>query len=161
MATPMWLRATLRLRSVPFEELHHPAAYAALEVARSEHFSDDRMAKVVMVMADGRPVELILPASRYVNLVRVRGLLNARAVRLASEEEMEMYFTGCEVGAVPPLRHCADIPVLMDRSLLVEGPILFQAGTHEDAVRVDFNDWFEMVRPRVADFGIPAEPVSV
>src|SRR5262249_44692262 len=98
MATPMWVRTTLRLRGIPFEELHHPGAAPAQEAARREHFSGHRVAKVVVVMADGKPVELILPASRLVDLGRVRMVLGAREVRLASEEEMGMYFVGCEVG---------------------------------------------------------------
>jgi Ala-tRNA(Pro) deacylase len=160
MATPLWIRKMLELRGIPFEELHHPDAYTAQEVAQREHFSGHRVAKVVVVIVDGRPVELILPASRLVDLDRVQVVLNARQVRLASEEEMERYLSDCELGAVPPLRHWKDVTVLMDRSLNVEGDILFQAGTHADAIRLSFRDWYEMVNPQVATFGKPAEVVA-
>jgi Ala-tRNA(Pro) deacylase len=108
-------------------------------------------------MADGRPVELILPASRHVDLERVQTVLHAHELRLATEEEMEKFFTDCEVGAIPALRQWKGVDVLMDRSLNVEGPILFQAGTHADAVRLNFRDWFEMVNPQVATFSEPGE----
>jgi hypothetical protein len=50
----------------------------------------------------------------------------------------------------------------MDRSLNAEGDILFQAGTHTDAIRLNFRDWYELVRPQVATFSRePAEPVHV
>jgi Ala-tRNA(Pro) deacylase len=153
----MWIRKTLKIRGIPFQELHHPEVYTAQEVAQREHFSGHRVAKVVVVMADGRPVELILPASRHVNLDRVRQILGAQAVRLADEREMEWYFTDCEPGAVPALRHWSGVPVLMDRSLNVEGDILFQTGTHQDAVRLNFDDWYELVKPQVASFCAPAE----
>ena len=39
----------------------------------------------------------------------------------------------------------------------VPGDILFQAGTHCEAVRMGFEDWFQMVNPRVGSF---SEPVS-
>jgi hypothetical protein len=45
----------------------------------------------------------------------------------------------------------------MDRSLNVEGDILFQAGTHSDAVRLSFRDWYELVNPQVATFSEPEE----
>ena len=157
MATPTWIRQMLALRGIPYEELHHPEVYTAQEVAQREHFSGHRVAKVVVVMADGRPVELILPASHHVNLDRVRAVLRAREIRLATEAEMEKYFTDCEVGAIPALRHWKDVNVLMDRSLNVEGPILFQAGTHADAVRLNFRHWYEMVNPQVAAFSEPGE----
>ncbi len=157
MATPLWIRKMLERRGIAFEELHHAEVYTAQEVAQREHVSGHRLAKVVVVMADGRPVELVLPASRHVNLDRVRTVLHAHDIRLASEAEMEKFFTGCEVGAIPALRHWKDVDVLMDRSLQVEGDILFQAGTHADAVRLNFRDWYEMVNPQVATFGEPAE----
>jgi Ala-tRNA(Pro) deacylase len=131
--------------------------YTAQEVAQREHVSGHRVAKVVVVMADRQPVELILPASRHVNLKRVQAVLNAEEVRLASEAEMEGFFADCEVGAIPPLRHWSGVRVLMDRALNVEGDILFQAGTHMDAVRLRFRDWCEMVNPQVASFSEPAE----
>jgi len=157
MATPQWIRKMLEQRGIAFEELHHPEAYTAQAVAQREHMSGHRVAKVVVVMIDDRPAELILPASRHVNLDKVRQVLKAREVRLASEDEMAAYFTDYEVGAVPPLRHWKELPVLMDRSLNVEGDILFQAGTHSDAVRLNFRDWYEMVKPQIASFSeLPA-----
>ena len=156
MATPEWVRKVLQLRGVPFEELRHPQAFTAQEVAHQEHFSGHRVAKVVVVMADGQPVELVLPAARQVRLDRVRALLGAAEVRLATEEEMAQFFTDCEVGAVPPLRHWPGVDVLIDRSLEVGGDILFQAGTHADAVRLNFRDWYKLVRPQVGSFTEPA-----
>jgi Ala-tRNA(Pro) deacylase len=147
----------LERRGVRFEELHHLEAYTAQEVAQREHMSGHRVAKVVVVIADGRPVELILPASRHVSLERVRTVIPAQEVRLATEDEMVKFFSDCEVGAMPALRHWTDVDVLMDRSFTVEGDILFQAGTHADAVRLNFRDWYEMVQPRVATFSEPGE----
>jgi Ala-tRNA(Pro) deacylase len=157
MATPLWIRKMLEMRGIDYQELHHDAAYTAQQVAQREHVSGHRVAKVVVALAAGRPLELILPASRHVDLDRVRRVLNAGDVRLATEPEMEKFFTDCEVGAVPPLRHWQDVNVLMDKSLTVEGDILFQAGTHADAIRLNFRDWFELVQPQVANFTEPAE----
>jgi Ala-tRNA(Pro) deacylase len=159
MATPMWVRTMLLHRGIPFMELHDPEErYTAQEVARREHFSGHRVAKVVVAMIDGRPTELILPASRRVNLEKVRAVLHAREARLASEGEMEKCFPDCQVGAIPALRHGRDAGVLMDRSLDGQGDILFQAGTHQDAIRLDFRDWYEMVQPQKATFAEPADP---
>jgi Ala-tRNA(Pro) deacylase len=145
----------LEQSGVSFEEMHHPEAYTAQALAQREHFSGHRVAKVVVAMVDGRPVELILPASRRVRLDRVQRLLAAREVRLATEKEMEEYFKDCETGAIPPLRHWQNVEVLMDTSMQVPGDILFQAGTHCDAVCMRFEDWFRVVNPPVASFSEP------
>lgn len=155
MATATWVRDELDRQGVAYREMHHPESYTAQEVAHQEHISGHRVAKVVVVMADGRPVELILPASRRVQLERVCELLQARDVRLATEDEMDHYFNDCERGAIPALRHWRDVEVLMDGWLMGRGDILFQAGTHCDAIRMRFDDWFTMVNPRVEMFSEP------
>jgi Ala-tRNA(Pro) deacylase len=142
-------------RGVPFEELHHSEAFTAQEVAQREHVSGHRLAKVVVAMADEKPVELIVPASRHVDLERARTALHAHTIRLATEDEMENCFTDCEVGALPALRHWPGVEVLMDPSLNVEGDIVLQAGTHADAIRMKFRDWYEMVHPQVATVTAP------
>jgi Ala-tRNA(Pro) deacylase len=155
MAVATWVHDELEQRGLPFEEVHHLDAYTAQAVAQREHVSGHRVAKVVVAMVDGKPVELILPASRNVVLERVGDLLGAREVRLATEAEMRQYFSDCEVGAMPALRHWNDVDVLMDETMRVPGDILFQAGTHSDAVRMRFDDWFALVNPRVDSFSVP------
>jgi Ala-tRNA(Pro) deacylase len=156
MATATWVRDELNRRGIAYQELHHPAAYTAQEVAQREHISGHRVAKVVCVMADGRPVELILPASRRVRMDWVRRLLRARELRLATEEEMERLFGDCELGAMPALRHWRGVEVILDGNLCVEGDILIQGGTHCDAVRMKFDDWVEQLDARVELLSEPA-----
>jgi Ala-tRNA(Pro) deacylase len=156
MATATWIREELDRQGIAYQELHHPDAYTAQEVAQKEHISGHRVAKVVGVMADGRPVEVILPASRRVRLDCVRDLLGAREVRLATEEELCRHFTDCEPGAIPALRHWQDVEVLMDGNLSGGGDIFLMAGTHRDALRMRFDDWFAMVKPRVELLSEPA-----
>jgi Ala-tRNA(Pro) deacylase len=151
----MWIKNMLRKRGVPYEEYTHREAFTAQQLAQVEHMSGHRVAKVVIAMADGLPVELILPATRRVDLDKLRTVLGAFAIRLATETEMEDFFPGCEPGAIPPLDHWPGVPVVMDASMRVAGTILFQAGTHQDAILAHFLDWFDAVKPRVADFTEP------
>jgi hypothetical protein len=85
----------------------------------------------VAVIAAGRPVELILPASRRVVLDRVRTALGSLDVRLATEGEVERYFPGTEPGAIPALRHWEGVELLMDDAMRVEGDIVLQGGRTE------------------------------
>ena len=149
MATATWVRDELEEHGIAYEELHHPEAYTAQRVAQREHISGHRVAKVVCVIMSGRPVELVVPASRRVNLEQTRDLLRAGEMRLASEDELQRYFTGCETGAIPALRHWQGIEVVMDGHLRVDGDIFIVGGTHRDAVRMRFDDWFDLVQPRV------------
>lgn len=155
MATAAWIKTMLDMRGVPYEELRHRVAFTARDVARREHVDSHCVAKVVVVLADWKPVELILPADRRVVLERVRKLLGATEVRLATEAEMDRYFDECETGAIPPLRHWKHVTVLMDASLEGLDDLVFQAGTHEDAIRLKFRDWARLIRPLVESFTEP------
>ena len=88
MTSTGWIKEMLDKWGVAYESLHHRIAFTAQEVAQSQHVSGNSLAKVVVIIADGRPVELILPASRRAELDRVRKLLGANVIRLASEAEM-------------------------------------------------------------------------
>ena len=149
MATATWIRNELEQRGIAYEERQHPDAYTAQQVAQHEHVSGHRVAKVVCVMADGAPLELVLPASRRANLGVVRQVLGADEIRLATEEELSQFFTDCEVGAIPALRHGKGVDVIMDGHLRCDGDIFILGGTHRDALRMRFDDWFALVNPRI------------
>lgn len=36
--------------------------------------------------------------------------------------------------------------------------IVFQGGTHRDAIQMDYQDWFKMVRPHVEHFAVHRRP---
>ena len=159
MSTATWIRDELEQQGVSYQEMHHPEAFTAQAVAQREHVSGHHVAKVVIVMVNDRPIELILPASRRVVLDELRDLLGTAEVRLATEDEMDRCFTDCERA---PSRRCAT-----GRGwkcgwtrLRTNGDIVFQGGTHSDAVRLCFDDWFRMVRPRVERFSAPANDRS-
>ena len=44
----------------------------------------------------------------------------------------------------------------MDGNLCTRGDIVLLGGTHRDAIRMNFDDWFDMVNPRVEEFSEPA-----
>jgi len=145
MAIATWVRDELEQRGIPYEEREHEEAFTAQQVAQREHMSGHRVAKVVCVLADGRPIEVVLPASRRIMLDWVQELLGAGHIRLAKEDEMQGWFADCEVGALPALRHYRGVDVIADANLTTDGDILILGGTHRDAIRMKFDDWFEMV----------------
>lgn len=154
MATVPWIKSMLESGHVAYQESRHATAITAQEVAEKEHISGRRTAKVVVLIADGRPAQLVLPASLDVDLAAARRALGAREARLATEAEMEDLFRDCELGAEPPLPHWPGVELWADEALLAEPEILFQAGTHQDAVRMATRDWAALTNPKAASFAV-------
>jgi Ala-tRNA(Pro) deacylase len=142
----------LRENGVPFEVQHHPRAITAQEVAATEHVPGQMLAKVVMVLADGEMVMLTLPAPYQVDLEKVGKVLGAEEARLAEEEEFEVIFPDCEVGAMPPFGNLYELPVYVEEALAEDETIFFRAGTHTDTMSVRYADFEQLVEPTVAEF---------
>jgi Ala-tRNA(Pro) deacylase len=150
---PRWIASTLEAEHVPYRIRHHRPCFTAQEVAAAEHVSGHRLAKVVAVMADGEMVFVVLPASKRLDLRAVSKSLNCGNCRLATELEMAEWFPDCEVGAIPPLPHRDGITLLADKRLAeADGPIVFQAGTHEDAIELSPADWQRIAHPQMGQF---------
>jgi Ala-tRNA(Pro) deacylase len=142
----------------------HPQAFTARDVAAIEHISPWIMAKVVMVVADGKMVMTVLSANTLVDLTRLSGLLGARVIRLAEEMEFQPIFADCEPGAMPPFGNLYNLPVYVDRSLADEEFFVFQAGTHKITLRIAFSSYEELVKPVIGDFGVELKlenPVNI
>ena len=148
------IKAYLRHHRVEFDAQHHPLAYTAQDVAACEHLPSQLMAKVVMVVADGKLAMLVLPASRRVDEERAASALNAEVVRLATEEEFASTFADCEVGAMPPFGNLYSIPVYVDNELVEDETITFQAGTHTWTISLKYADFERLVGPTVADLAL-------
>lgn len=106
-------------------------------------------------MVDDQPALAVLAADRLVDLDRFREACGARSVRLASEAECGPLYSDCEMGAMPPFGPLYKQPVVVDKSLTSDPEIVFNGGSHREAIRMRYRDFEELVKPTVADFGIP------
>lgn len=146
------LSAYLRENCVPYTIHHHPAASTAFAIAASEHIPPHTFAKVVMVFIDGRMAMLVVPADTRVDLVRLADVIGAREICLADEREFVPLFPDCEPGAMPPFGNLYGLPVYLDRDLAEGETIMFQAGTHRDAIMMRSEDFIRLARPFITSF---------
>jgi len=155
------LEAYLREQQVPFTRQQHRVAYTAQDVAASEHIPGKQMAKVVMVFADGMLTMLVLPATHRVDFVRAGAAIGAKSIYLVGERELAMALPDCDVGAMPPFGNLYNLPVYVDRMLMEDEAIVFQAGTHTDTIAMKYADFARLIKPVVAEFAchkLDAEP---
>jgi Ala-tRNA(Pro) deacylase len=146
------LNAYLDHEGVHYDVLPHPEAFRAAEIAHTLHTSEKEMAKVVIVKVQERFVMTVLPASWNVDLLRLKTFLATHQVRLATEEEITGLFPDCELGAMPPFGNLYGLPVYVDQSLTEDEEIVFQAGTHSDAIRMRYWDFASLAFPVVGEF---------
>jgi Ala-tRNA(Pro) deacylase len=145
----------LQQRGIAFQTLSHSPTYAAQRLAQVVHVPGEEVAKVVLLRADDGFVLAVLPATRSVDLSRLREIVGADRVDLASEPECGSHFPDCELGALPPFGSKYGMRTLVDRSLSEDEEIVFEGNTHHEAIRMKFRAYMELERPRLADFSHP------
>ena len=68
-----------------------------------------------------------------------------------SEQEIFELFPDCEVGAQPPFGNLYGLAVFVSPELAANEFITFNGGTHEDAVRLRYEDFQRLAQPAVLD----------
>ena len=149
----MRLQAYLERMGIPFEMHRHESAWTAQDLAEREHVSGHRVIKPVLVRADGQFLLCALPASHRVDLRALRIELGCDKMDLADEQTLGEVFEGCEVGAEPPIGAIFGLPTVMDESLFSQDRVMFQAGSHSEAVTMSLADYRRIAQPGVAHFG--------
>ena len=91
----------------------------------------------------------VVPASYHVDLALLKASAGAQKVELATEQEFKDKFPDCETGAMPPFGNLYGMTVFVDQSLAENEEITFNAGTHRELVRMDWQDLARLVAPRV------------
>lgn len=149
----MNIQSYLDEKGVHYYVTRHSTAYTAQDLAAAEHVKGQRVIKPVIVQADGQFIMCALPATHRVDLNELKEQLRADDVKLADESTIGRMFPDCELGAEPPIGRIYGMPTLMDESLFADDKVMFQAGTHMDAVTMTLADYRRVAQPEVAHFG--------
>jgi Ala-tRNA(Pro) deacylase len=123
---------------------HHSVSTSSLGTARSACIDEECLAKSVVLEDDRGFVLAVLPASRRLELGRVRQKLH-RALRISQEDNMVGLFPDCAFGAVPPLGSAYGLPTVIDASLEDREEVFFEGGDHETLVRMEGGEFLGLL----------------
>ena len=152
---PRSLDSFLHNARVPFTTFRHPPAFTAQEEAAVSHVPGGSWAKVVVCFADDELILAVVPAHRMVDLEALRLLAGTVQMRLAREQEFARAYPDCEPGAMPPFGALYQQRVFVDRTFVGEPEMVFNAGTHTDAIRMHYGDFADLSHPIVGAFARP------
>jgi Ala-tRNA(Pro) deacylase len=159
MTIPKRLIDCLNENKVRHEVLHHTEAVTAQRAAQAEHVKGRQHAKVVMIKSGEQFLMAVIPTDYQVDLGKVARIAGT-AVSLATEVEFKSLFPDCALGAMPPFGNLYGVPTYVDKNLAGEDQIVFEAGTHTDAIRIAYWDYEKIVKPRVEDLAVKVLPMK-
>ena len=132
----------LEQRGIAFELIPHQQAYTSAEEARALGIDAGEVLKTLAVRTSSGYGLVVIPASCRLDLHLVRGALEDRHARLASEEELGRDFAGYQLGALPPLGALVGASVYVDPEVLRHDTVAFAAGTQTESVKLRTEELF-------------------
>ena len=152
---PEFLRSYLEEYEVHYEIIPHARDYSAQTTAADTHTPAASFAKCVLTWIDNYYAMVVTPADCMVDFRMLRDALGAGECGLVREEEMTKLFPDCELGAEPIFGNLYDLAVIVASQLTADETITFNAGTHEEALRMPFAEFVRLVEPQIIDCARP------
>ncbi len=142
----------LEENQVRFTRVIHSTAYSAQVIAHRAHISGNVLAKTVVLKTPQQKFIMgVIPANYQVDLDKISEI-HGEKLELATEEEFEKLFPGCETGGMPPFGNLFDLPVYVSESLAHTQEIAFNAGNHRELLQMSFEDFKKLVEPKITAF---------
>jgi len=148
------LKEYLDDHQIEYITISHSRAFTAQTIAAKAHIPGKELAKSVIIMMDGKMVMAVLPGSYRIDFRQLKIALGADKVDLAQEFEFKNKFPDCEVGAMPPFGNLYGIDVFVAKSLAEEKEITFNACTHSLLIKMKYEDFDKLVKPKILTFSV-------
>lgn len=144
MAISPTLQSFLNQKQVTYDLIPHKHTGSSMETAEAAHVSGNSLAKAVVLRDDERYIMVVIQSSEHVDLAELKRQVG-HAFEMATETELGKVFTDCSLGAVPPVGAAWGVDVYLDECLLDQDQVFFEAGDHEDLVRVTRDDFMRLM----------------
>lgn len=136
MSIARTVRNYLERYHVRYDVIPHTRTHSSMETAAAAHVPGDNLAKPIILKDEAGYIMAIVPSTHRVELSRLHQALH-RHVDLATETEIADLFHDCDYGAIPALGPAYGMTTIMDDSLVERPEIYFEAGDHEELIRIN------------------------
>ncbi len=127
---------------VAFRALEHEPTSTSRDSARVRGESLEIGGKAIVVKADQDFHLIVMSAACRLKSSRLKRALNARKLRFATTDEL-LELTGLVPGSVPPFgRPVLPLTLHVDKSIMDQLRIAFNAGSLTHSIIMDRDDWY-------------------
>ena len=138
-------RATQALSRLGIEFALHSYDYdpdadrIGLQAALALGVEPRRMLKTLMAEVDGKPVCVVVPSDREVNMKKLAAAFGGKAANMMRPADAER-MTGYHVGGISPFGQKKRVPVAVDEAALSETRVYLNGGQRGLQIEIDPND---------------------
>ncbi len=160
MPIPKTLEFHLKKNKVAYEVVPHRTVFTAYDLASTLREKLESIGKTLLIWADKELVLVLLPASRRLDLAKLKKFLAAKKISIASEKEM-IAALKVKAGALTPFGSLHKVPVVVDRALARTTTVLLGAGSFTESLRLKMKDYLKTEHPREGAFSTGSVPTPI
>lgn len=142
----------LNSKNIKFKAVEHEPTFTSEESAKARGEDLSIGGKAILMKVDEQFMLFVLSASKKINSKKVKEYLKAKKIRFSTKEEL---FDSCQLvpGSVPPFGSpILPFKLYLDKSILCNEKIAFNAGSLTNSVILDMNDYLNVAIPEMFDF---------
>jgi Ala-tRNA(Pro) deacylase len=99
--------------------------------------------KTIALSTASGHVLAVIPASRRLDMRMVRRAVGDNQARLATEDELQLGFAACELGALPPLGSLLHAPTYVDPEIMQHDMVVFATGSQTESAKASAQELFD------------------
>jgi len=146
MSIPSKIKKFLEKNKINFEIISHKKVYTAYDLAQTTRTKLDWIVKTLFVKVDKDYYLVLLPASRRLNFSKLKKLLKAKKIKIASEKEMAKRLK-IKPGAITPFASIYGLKAVLDNTLKKVKAPLFGTGSFTESLRLKIKDFITKEEP--------------
>ena len=143
------LKVLLEEKGASYKVIEHERVFTSEEAAKIRGVPLSSGVKAMLVKSPNGYFLVLVPGDRRIDFGKLKDKIGKAT--LASPEEV-FRETGCEIGSVHPFGPLFGLQVLMDRRILDNETVNFNAGLHEVSMNMDPKDMINIIKPELGDF---------
>jgi len=146
------IKGLLDHSGIAYEVSEHEPVYTSEQAAKVRGVELKTGVKaLVLKTEEGSFVMGLIVADRRIDLKKLAKIARTKKLRLASPQEV-LKITGCEVGSVHPFGNLHRLPTYLDKSILENKMVNFNAGLHRVSIQMKTKDLIKVIRPKIQNF---------
>lgn len=143
------LKKLLDEKGVDYKILTHDRVFTSEEAARTRGVTLSSGVKAMVVKSANGFFLVLVPGDKRIDFEKIKAKVGKASLASAEEVFRE---TGCEVGSVHPFGNLFGLSVLMDRHVLDNKLVNFNAGLHEISINMSAREMAGIINPEIGDF---------
>jgi len=144
----------LEKNKIKYKKIHHKPTPTSKDSAR-ERGEDIKIGGKALILKINNDFKIfVLSASLKLDSKKVKKYLKAKKIRFATKEEL-FELTELIPGAVPPFgKPIIDLDLYIDKSILNNKKIAFNAGSLENSIIMDTKDYIKIAKGEIFKFSL-------